>query len=71
MFIPGFPSSNNSSGDAEETIMRYLSILADFRDKVRNQARNLKATDILKECDQIRDEILPNVGVRLEDKEGL
>ncbi|KAF7266872.1 hypothetical protein GWI33_019804 [Rhynchophorus ferrugineus] len=65
----GFPSSNNSSGDAEETIMPYLSILADFRDKVRNQARNLKATDILKECDQIRDEVLPNVGVRLEDKE--
>lgn len=48
----------------------YLSIIAEFRDKVRTHARTLKATDILKECDQLRDDILPNVGVRLEDKEG-
>lgn len=65
----GFPSSTESSGCIEEIAMPYLSILAEFRDKVRNQARNLKATEILKECDHIRDEILPNVGVRLEDKE--
>lgn len=65
----GFTSSSTTSGDSEQTIMPYLSILADFRDKVRTDARNLKATDILNECDRIRDETLPNVGVRLEDKE--
>lgn len=50
--------------------MPYLTILSEFRHNIRIHARNLKATDILKECDVLRDEILPNVGVRLEDKEG-
>lgn len=50
--------------------MPYLEILSDFRDKVRISARTLKATEILKECDNLRDEVLPNVGVRLEDEEG-
>lgn len=36
---------------------------------MRLQARSLKATDILKECDKLRDDVLPNVGVRLEDRE--
>lgn len=50
--------------------MPYLNIMAEFRDKVRTHARTLKATEILKECDILRDDILPNVGVRLEDREG-
>lgn len=50
--------------------MPYLTIMAEFRDNVRNNARVLKATEILTECDRVRDEILPNVGVRLEDREG-
>lgn len=50
--------------------MPYLDILSNFRDNIRSNARALRATDILKECDILRDEILPNVGVRLEDREG-
>jgi len=50
--------------------MPYLSIMADFRDDIRNHARQLKATDILRVCDRLRDDILPSVGVRLEDREG-
>lgn len=50
--------------------MPYLSILANFRDNIRVHARTLKATHILTECDKLRDEVLPNVGVRLEDREG-
>jgi cysteinyl-tRNA synthetase len=30
----------------------------------------LTATDILKLCDEVRDDVLPNLGVRLEDHEG-
>lgn len=44
--------------------------MAQFRENVRTHAKTLKATPILQECDRLRDEILPNVGVRLEDKEG-
>merc|ERR1711915_797939 len=40
-----------------------------FRDNVRQSAREIKATEILKECDRLRDDVLPNLGVRLEDKE--
>jgi cysteinyl-tRNA synthetase len=54
----------------EETVMPYLKILSEFRENVRNEARTLKAVPILKECDKLRDEVLPNVGVRLEDREG-
>lgn len=50
--------------------MPYLAVLSDFRTAVREQARTLKATEILQLCDQIRDDILPNLGVRLEDREG-
>lgn len=47
--------------------MPYLEIFANFREKVRNHAITLKANNILQECDRLRDDILPNVGVRLED----
>lgn len=47
--------------------MPYLEILANFREKVRNHAKALKASSILEECDTLRDDILPNIGVRLED----
>ncbi|XP_046748618.1 cysteine--tRNA ligase, cytoplasmic [Diprion similis] len=68
----GFPLAcdNNDSNNIEEKVMPYLEILADFRGSVRSQARTSKATNILEECDRLRDEILPNVGVRLEDHEG-
>ncbi|CAH1114227.1 unnamed protein product [Psylliodes chrysocephalus] len=66
----GFPTSTGKSDNIESVILPYLSILAEFRDKVRTSARTLKATEILKQCDDLRDEILPNVGVRLEDREG-
>merc|ERR1712241_928807 len=67
----GFSSSTASGqvANTEEVVMPYLEVLATFRDSVRKEARALKATPILKECDKIRDDVLPNLGVRLEDKE--
>lgn len=44
--------------------------MAEFRNSVRTEARTQKATEILRLCDLLRDEILPNLGVRLEDREG-
>jgi hypothetical protein len=54
----------------EETIFPYVSAMADFREQVRQEARALKATNILQYCDTVRDDVLPNLGVRLEDREG-
>lgn len=50
--------------------MPYLMILSQFRDDVRTIGKHLKASEILQLCDKLRDDILPNVGVRLEDIEG-
>ncbi|XP_023315626.1 cysteine--tRNA ligase, cytoplasmic isoform X2 [Trichogramma pretiosum] len=67
----GFPNEGDiSSANLEEKVMPYLEILSDFREKVRTHARTLKANDILTECDRLRDDTLPNLGVRLEDDSG-
>ncbi|KAG7204670.1 hypothetical protein KM043_005085 [Ampulex compressa] len=64
----GFPIDDESKNtNVEKTVMPYLEILAEFREKVRNHAKTLKADSILQECDMLRDEVLPNVGVRVED----
>ena len=36
---------------------------------MRNAARELKATPILQCCDRLRDDVLPELGIRLEDRE--
>lgn len=67
----GFPIiSTDGGGNKEEILMPYLSAFADFRKSVRELALEVKATKILQLCDELRDEILPNLSVRLEDKEG-
>ncbi|KAI1715685.1 tRNA synthetases class I (C) catalytic domain-containing protein [Ditylenchus destructor] len=66
----GFPTdqNGNSTENREELIIPYLQALADFREKVRKMAKEQKNLDILAECDSIRDNILPELGVRLEDR---
>ncbi|XP_078051220.1 cysteine--tRNA ligase, cytoplasmic [Augochlora pura] len=64
----GFPVDDKcASLNIEEVAMPYLEVLANFRKKVRNEAKTLQANSILMECDKLRDDILPNIGVRLED----
>lgn len=54
----------------EQVVMPYLDVLASFRDQVRVIARREKQRDVLALCDDVRDNVLPNLGVRLEDHEG-
>ncbi|KAM9764517.1 cysteine--tRNA ligase, cytoplasmic isoform 1-T1 [Menidia menidia] len=68
----GFPiGAQGQSVDLESTVMPYLSVLSDFREKVRKIAREQKVMELLQLCDAIRDDTLPELGVRLEDHEGL
>lgn len=68
----GFPvGGKDQSGDLESTVMPYLTVLSDFRHNVRKIAREQKVTELLQLCDEIRDDTLPELGVRLEDHEGL
>ncbi|XP_026793565.2 cysteine--tRNA ligase, cytoplasmic isoform X3 [Pangasianodon hypophthalmus] len=68
----GFPVGRNDQNvDLESTVMPYLKVLSDFREGVRKIAREQKVTEVLQLCDAVRDDILPELGVRLEDHEGL
>jgi cysteinyl-tRNA synthetase len=48
--------------------MPYVEQFALFRDGVRAQAVAIKNKEILSLCDHVRNEILPELGVRLEDR---
>eukprot|EP00128_Syssomonas_multiformis_P017345 Colp12_sorted_trinity150504_noHs@2965 len=66
----GFPVGGAGSQNLEETVMPYLTAFAGFRDQVRMRAIAIKDKEILQACDVVRNETLPELGVRLEDREG-
>ncbi|VDD92361.1 unnamed protein product [Enterobius vermicularis] len=68
LFSDSISYGGGPSTSTEALLMPYLTALADFREKVRNIAREHKVAGILEECDRLRDEILPELGVRLEDR---
>lgn len=57
-------------GDAsrEAVLGPVLDVLSEFRDRARGCGRAGNAKGVLAACDHVRDELLPTVGVRLEDK---
>ncbi|KAL9655507.1 hypothetical protein ABK040_002174 [Willaertia magna] len=66
----GFPISTENS--YEENVTPIINALTEFRSTIRNIARDKqlekKEQAILKQCDALRDDILPFLGIRLEDK---
>eukprot|EP00549_Striatella_unipunctata_P022153 CAMPEP_0118722864 /NCGR_PEP_ID=MMETSP0800-20121206/31666_1 /TAXON_ID=210618 ORGANISM="Striatella unipunctata, Strain CCMP2910" /NCGR_SAMPLE_ID=MMETSP0800 /ASSEMBLY_ACC=CAM_ASM_000638 /LENGTH=588 /DNA_ID=CAMNT_0006631189 /DNA_START=51 /DNA_END=1817 /DNA_ORIENTATION=+ len=65
----GFPVNSSGSGDSEEQILTpVLNALLEFRSKVRDCARQKDVGGVLSECDAFRDDALPELGIRLEDK---
>jgi len=60
------PGTDNRN--TEEIVMPIVTALAEFRDEIRTVARNSKDVEVLKICDRLRDDVLPNLGVRLEDR---
>ena len=65
----GFPVGGG--GDSgEETLTPVLDALIDFRSSVRDKARANDVSGVLQECDAFRDDVLPPLGIRLEDKTG-
>jgi len=64
----GFASQNSEEAlNRESTVMPFLEVISNLREKVRVQAKQLKNNELLSICDELRDNILPNLGVRLED----
>ncbi|EGD82565.1 cysteinyl-tRNA synthetase [Salpingoeca rosetta] len=58
-----------AQGSMEDAVLPQLLAFAHTREAVRQTALTKKDKAVLKMCDEIRDDELPNVGVRLEDKE--
>ncbi|KAK2720983.1 hypothetical protein QYM36_004761 [Artemia franciscana] len=76
----GFPTET-SSATSEEQLYPYLKAFAQFGEEVRKSAKKINHDllngniprnnhDLLNVCDKVRDKILPELGVRLEDEEG-
>jgi len=68
----GFPeSSEGSSEGREETLSPLLDLMTAFRDEIRTLAQNgASAKELLAACDAVRDVGLPELGVKLDDREG-
>jgi len=65
----GFPVGGGGAG-GEEKLTPVLDALIDFRSAVREKARQKDFSGVLEECDKFRDNALPPLGIRLEDKTG-
>ncbi|GMI07110.1 hypothetical protein TrRE_jg8150 [Triparma retinervis] len=67
----GFPVGGQSGGaDREEVLSPFLDAILNFRGAIRDAARGKDFGKLLSLCDGLRDEVLPELGVQLEDKEG-
>jgi len=64
----GFGSDGGEGGSKEEVVGPFVDAFVDFREKVRNAAKaKSNPGDFLKACDDVRDETLANLGIRVED----
>jgi cysteinyl-tRNA synthetase len=66
----GFGATGTALDSSTESYKPYIDALAVFRKKVRETASSLDkdaAAAFLKLTDELRDEIMPNMGVRLQD----
>ena len=69
-FVDYFKLSEADGGkNAEEILTPFINAITDFRGQVKDICITEKdVKKVLIECDKLRDDILPNLGVRIEDK---
>eukprot|EP00744_Colponema_vietnamica_P004930 GILI01007292.1.p1 GENE.GILI01007292.1~~GILI01007292.1.p1 ORF type:complete len:695 (-),score=255.22 GILI01007292.1:212-2137(-) len=69
--IPDGPigfAAESGQVNVEEAVTPFLDAFASFRDKIRAAARAKDFGKVLSVCDEVRDDVLPCLGVRLEDR---
>jgi cysteinyl-tRNA synthetase len=60
---------DSSQQNSEQTLTPYIDTLTKFRDGIKTAASIDKdVVKILKLCDELRDDILPYLGIKIEDK---
>ena len=69
-FVDYFKLSEADGGkNAEEILTPFINAITDFRGQVKDICITEKdVKKVLIECDKLRNDILPNLGVRIEDK---
>jgi len=69
-FVDYFRLSESDGGkNAEEILTPFINAITEFRGEVKDSCiidKDVKK--VLTICDKLRDDILPNIGVRIEDK---
>lgn len=60
-------NANSAEASDQPTCLDILDVLSEYRENVRSHSRNKDITAVLKASDDLRDNILPEIGVRLED----
>lgn len=69
--IIGFSEGSGEGGGAgskEDVVAPFVDAFVDFREKIRAAAKaKSDPSAFLKECDDVRDETLANLGIRVED----
>ena len=69
-FVDYFRLSESDGGkNAEEILTPFINAITDFRGEVKDTCiADKDVKKVLSICDKLRDEVLPNLGVRIEDK---
>lgn len=76
MFGVQLSNQSNSGAQGNEKIITIAEVVGNVREQVRQWARDKKIepvklkSNLLNLCDAIRDDMLPPLGIRLEDREG-
>lgn len=67
--VIGFGESAAGDGASkEDTVSPYVDAFVDFREQVRNAAKSKGGPgDFLKACDEVRDDTMAKLGIRIED----
>lgn len=64
----GVGGAADGGGPKEEVVAPFVDAFVDFREQIRVGAKSKACpADFLKRCDEVRDETLANLGIRIED----
>lgn len=63
-------SVGGAGGEGQEHLGKVVQAFTDFRSMVRKHAIAKDFVEVLKNCDSIRDDIMPFLGIRIEDIAG-
>lgn len=65
--VPNLASADGQSTNVEEAITPLMNALSTYRDQIKSTA-DKGPKEIYQLCDKFRDDVLPDLGIKLEDR---